>query len=904
MKNKTSTSKKLLAFLLATVMLFACLPLHVFASDTASTSNSVNPEDKLTDELKEAMDKASNDEYIPVSIWLCELDDSYVYDAVSKTYGVEINQNNENAFLQKQVSDKTAKFHSIASKNEMTIQTSEISVQPNELVLNKLNTIRSNSIVNDTISDADLKKFIESGNDISEIITRSEQNAYMREWRNARQNINSRINKSFEDSLNLNKCRDVYVDSLIGYATLEAKNSYIFSIASLPSVDKIDLLIEEQIGFEDLLDEETVESTSDPLGYHMFQSKLPTGYTGLGVNIGVLETTSENTNDARNANELDAQGKYIVHYDPNNVHLANKTNIITRIDPNMQTDKISTTEFDRHATNVLAVLCGNPVESTDGIMYQGVAPNANVYYTNVFADEDNVRENIAWLVQQNVDIINLSTGYEDNYSYDEFDNYFDCLVQQYRIAIVVAAGNEGWGVSHPGQAYNVITVGYMTSEKTEMNQFVINSNSAYVELEYNTNKPDLVAFGTNIYMLDYNRTPTSVYRVRDDGQIVRLTGSSFTTPMVTGTVALMLEKNPLLIGKPNEIKAVLTASADNNVDDEIVENDDGDITDIGNPIECEIPYMNTNYVTSNGITRNKTGAGILNIKSSVENSTSAIMRSYTFLPSEISTDTSRTTEEYYFEKNTTFKLGLVFEKNDHKLVSSSNNYDNDINIEMIDVETNEVVMRSRPSGTGTSSEITNSKVNNVELFWITVRKTGEYRFRIYFQETDVYDSTPKPDCHKTEHRSLDATIIITCSCDEPNITENETFISNGYYYKTHDCSNCSYIAYEKFYASSCQEYIPTAGTITYKAEYQIGYVNTDRVILYQNFIVSFVLNDPTKTFTIQISGKEKQYTSLGYIETIRYEIYLFNSDNSLYNIYETDVQVEYDNVTLATYVYN
>ena len=889
--------KRFLAIFIVVMMLFS--QITVFASDLDSTTTSINPEDKLTDELKEVMSNTADDEYISISVWLYEMDDSYVYNTISEHYGVEINQNNENAFLQKQVNDKTEKFYSITSKNEMTMQTSEITIQSNDQITNEINAIRNNSIVNDTISDNDLREFIQSGKDISELIARSEQNAYMKEWRNARKNINTSINTSFESSLDLSKCKDVYIDSLIGYATLEVKNSYILTFASYPLVQKVDLFDEKNTKLVDLTDETSVESATEPFGYHMFQSKLPNGYTGENVTIGVLEVTD------------DDDATYVVHYDSNNVHLANKTNIVTRLDPDMSTNKVSTTEFDRHATAVLTVLCGNPIESTDVIVYQGIAPDADVFYTNVFSDLNSICDGILWLIEQNVHVINMSAGLENNSYYNAWDNYFDCIVQQYKITIIVAGGNFGGSISHPGHAYNVITVGYTTMNKSEDGKYITNEDSAYEESNANTNKPDIVAFGTNIYSLDSNRNPNCIYEIESDGDIVYTSGSSVAAPMVTGTVALMLQKNPLLGNNPNEIKAILVASAnDEEVGDEPtyeINNDGSETVTINNPLDCENPFENTTYVNATGIIRDKTGAGILNIKNSVENSAGAILWSYTFSSDEISTDTSRATEEYYFVKNTKFKLGLIFDKNDHNLVSTSKIYGNDINIEMIDAQTNEVVFRSRPNTSDTSAEVISSRVNNVELFDIEVKKTGNYRFRIYFKGEDIYDSTGAtiPPYHKNAHTSLNATIVIACSCLETNITENETEPSSGYYYKVHSCggNGCIYNAYEKIYVSTCQDNI-SVGCVVYKMEYQVVYVNNNREFLYEDFTITCNLNDTSRTYMIRLSGKDTEYTALGYIETIRYETYVFNSSGALHNIYETDVKVEYDNMTCLIYVYN
>ena len=56
--------KRFLAIFIVVMMLFS--QITVFASALDSTATSINPEDKLTDELKEVMNNTADDEYISI----------------------------------------------------------------------------------------------------------------------------------------------------------------------------------------------------------------------------------------------------------------------------------------------------------------------------------------------------------------------------------------------------------------------------------------------------------------------------------------------------------------------------------------------------------------------------------------------------------------------------------------------------------------------------------------------------------------------------------------------------------------------------------------------------------------------------------------------------------------------
>jgi len=145
------------------------------------------------------------------------------------------------------------------------------------------------------------------------------------------------------------------------------------------------------------------------------------------------------------------------------------------------------------------------------------------------------------------------------------ERWFDSLVWYYPSTHCIAAGNTGdvyddAYVVHPALAYNVLSVGAFDDKNTvswgddEMAWFTSfrDPGSANGDRE----KPELCAPGDGI-----NSTSTSSPWVKDCGN-----GTSFAAPMVTGASALLVQQRPELAAWPECVKAILMASAINNIE--------------------------------------------------------------------------------------------------------------------------------------------------------------------------------------------------------------------------------------------------------------------------------------------------------------------------------------------------
>ena len=149
------------------------------------------------------------------------------------------------------------------------------------------------------------------------------------------------------------------------------------------------------------------------------------------------------------------------------------------------------------------------------------------------------------------------------------------------MVVVAAAGNVGknasgqiqyGGITAPGNAPWVLTVGASShmGTLTRTDDTVADySSRGPTAIDYLA-KPDLVAPGTGIVSLsDPNSTFYSTKsaflldgtRATSYRPYLSLTGTSMATPVVAGSVALMLQANPALT--PNAVKAILEYTAEN-----------------------------------------------------------------------------------------------------------------------------------------------------------------------------------------------------------------------------------------------------------------------------------------------------------------------------------------------------
>ncbi len=243
-----------------------------------------------------------------------------------------------------------------------------------------------------------------------------------------------------------------------------------------------------------------------------------------------------------------------------------------------------------HGTHVAGIIAGNGYDS--GGARKGIAPAANLvvlkvldgsgygYISNVIAALDYAVEHRKAF---NIRVINLSVaaGVYESYRTDPLTQAAKRAVQA-GIVVVTAGGNLGrdaeghaqyGGITAPGNAPWVLTVGASSHNGTiKRNDDTVAgfSSRGPTYIDYAA-KPDIVAPGVGIESL--TDPSTLLYATHPSMRLwgtiatatepyLSLSGTSMSAPVVTGTIALMIQANPALT--PNLVKAVLQFTAEHN----------------------------------------------------------------------------------------------------------------------------------------------------------------------------------------------------------------------------------------------------------------------------------------------------------------------------------------------------
>jgi subtilisin family serine protease len=245
-----------------------------------------------------------------------------------------------------------------------------------------------------------------------------------------------------------------------------------------------------------------------------------------------------------------------------------------------------------HGTHVAGIIAGSGYDS--GGRRRGIAPGATLlvekvldaagqgYISNVIAAIDYAIANKDAL---HLRIVNLSVAaavYE-SYTTDPLTLAAKRAVEA-GLVVVSAAGNLGkgadglpqyGGIGAPGNAPWVITVGASSHNGTvdrSDDTVAAFSSRGPSAIDFHA-KPDLVAPGVGIESL--TEAGTTLYNTKPLMRLwgtvqtatepyLSLSGTSMAAPVVSGTIALMLQANPALT--PNLVKAILEYTAESHVE--------------------------------------------------------------------------------------------------------------------------------------------------------------------------------------------------------------------------------------------------------------------------------------------------------------------------------------------------
>jgi serine protease AprX len=300
-------------------------------------------------------------------------------------------------------------------------------------------------------------------------------------------------------------------------------------------------------------------------------ARLQYGYTGAGIGVAVIDSGITANHDDLGASAISKTGQRVTKF----VDFVNNR----------------TTKYDDwgHGTHVAGIIAGSGYDSYGE--RAGIAPKANIISLKALDGEGKGRIShiiaaLDWVVtnraQYNVRVVNMSlgAGVFESYNTDPLTLAAKRAVDD-GIVVVAAAGNYGkalngqaqyGAIAAPGNAPWVLTVGASSTEGTvdRRDDKIADYSSRGPTMIDFAAKPDLVAPGTGTVSL---ATQNSLLYLTKTQFLVSgkrlgllyqpylsLSGTSMATPVVAGTVALMLEANPNLT--PNMVKAILQFTAE------------------------------------------------------------------------------------------------------------------------------------------------------------------------------------------------------------------------------------------------------------------------------------------------------------------------------------------------------
>lgn len=209
-----------------------------------------------------------------------------------------------------------------------------------------------------------------------------------------------------------------------------------------------------------------------------------------------------------------------------------------------------------HGTHISGICAGSGKKSHH--IYQGIAPESNLVIGKILNQRGDGRihhlvEGIQWCMKMrqalSIRLLNISIGLMKNMDQTQLGTLLHYIDEAWNSGIVTvcAAGNNGPGsgtVTVPGTQPKVITVGSVEQGRNGISFSRYSGRGPTMECVL---KPEIYAPGTDI-------TSCS-----STGGYTRKTGTSMAVPVVTGAIALLLEKEPWLT--PVEVKLRLYESA-------------------------------------------------------------------------------------------------------------------------------------------------------------------------------------------------------------------------------------------------------------------------------------------------------------------------------------------------------
>lgn len=220
-----------------------------------------------------------------------------------------------------------------------------------------------------------------------------------------------------------------------------------------------------------------------------------------------------------------------------------------------------------HGTHVSGIIGGNG-SSSNGL-YTGVAPECDIIGVKVLDRKGNgntsdVLAGLQWIIDNkdtyHIRVVNISVGTTSKDRIDENSLLVRGVnaVWDAGLVVVVAAGNNGprpMSISTPGISRKVITVGASDDNiAIEMFGSRLTDYSGRGPTNACIKKPDIVAPGSNIVSCNLVSDSRSSLAKRCKNLYTVKSGTSMSTPIVSGAIALLLSSEPNLTNRDVKLR--------------------------------------------------------------------------------------------------------------------------------------------------------------------------------------------------------------------------------------------------------------------------------------------------------------------------------------------------------------
>lgn len=221
-----------------------------------------------------------------------------------------------------------------------------------------------------------------------------------------------------------------------------------------------------------------------------------------------------------------------------------------------------------HGTHVAGCLCGSG-RLSEG-KYKGIAPRSYLVVGKVLDYKgdgiiENMAEGIEWVLRNqkryDIRILNISIGMADSADKERMNHLLALVDEAWKSGLIVvcAAGNTGpkpMSISPLGARKQVITVGCHEGGYFGKREHLCENYSGRGPSPYEMKKPDIVAPGTDI--ISCNAFLERRVRGYKNAYIAK-SGTSMATPIISGAMALLLQKFPYYTNEQAKRKLQSTA---------------------------------------------------------------------------------------------------------------------------------------------------------------------------------------------------------------------------------------------------------------------------------------------------------------------------------------------------------